>query len=44
MAKRKTHEKFVEEMKIVNPNIEILGKYKNSYTKIDCLCKVCNYI
>lgn len=43
MAKRKTHEEFVEEMKIVNPNIEILGKYKNSYTKIDCLCKVCNY-
>ena len=29
MAKRKTHEEFIEEMKIVNPNIEILGKYKN---------------
>ena len=34
MAKRKTHEEFVNEMKEVNPNIEILGEYVDSKEKI----------
>ena len=34
MPKKKTHEEFVEEMKVKNPNIEILGRYINSTTKI----------
>ena len=42
MPKRKTHEEFVEEMKIVNPNIEIIGLYQTTMTKIECKCLVCN--
>ena len=42
MAKRKTHEEFMNEMKEVNPNIEILGEYVNSKEKILCKCKIDN--
>lgn len=44
MPKRKTHEKFIEEMKIKQPNIEVLDKYIDSKTKIKCKCKVDNHI
>jgi len=37
---RKTTERFVYEMAIINPNIEVIGKYVNSSTKIHCKCKV----
>lgn len=40
MSRRKTHEEFVEEMKIANPNIEILGKYKSTHEHILCMCKL----
>lgn len=33
MPRKKTHEEFVEEMKVKNPNIEILGKYKTAKEK-----------
>ena len=39
----KSHEKFVEEMKIVNPNIQILGKYIWNKSNIECKCKICLY-
>lgn len=38
MAKKKTHEQFVQEVKEKNPDIEIIGKYVNSHTKIKCKC------
>ena len=34
MGRKKTHSEFVEEMKILNPEINVLGKYVNSRTKI----------
>ena len=37
--KKKTHEKFINEMKKINENIEILGEYVNARTKIKCRCK-----
>ena len=40
---RKTHDEFVEEMKNVNNNIEIIGVYKNSKTKLKVRCSVCGY-
>lgn len=43
MAKRKTHEEFINEMMAVNPNIKILGKYRNANTKILCKCKIDGY-
>lgn len=39
----KTHEDFIEQMNTINPNIEILNKYKNINTKIHCRCKIDGY-
>ena len=39
----KTHEDFIEELHEVNPNIEVLGEYKNIDTGISCKCKICGY-
>ena len=38
-----THEEYVEKVKDVNPNIEVLGKYINSSTKILHRCKIDGY-
>lgn len=43
MSNRKTHEEFIEEIKIKHPNIMIIGKYVNSTTKILCECKLDGY-
>lgn len=40
---RKNTQEFIQEMKEINPNIEILGEYINNKTKIKCKCKICNY-
>lgn len=37
---KKEHEQFIKEIKIKNPNIEILGEYKGSHVKIKCKCKI----
>lgn len=39
-----SHEEFIQIMNNINPNIEIIGNYKNISTKILCKCKKCNYI
>ena len=39
----KTHEQFVLEVKAVNQNIEIIGKYTNSNAKIEVECKLCGH-
>lgn len=39
-----THEEFINRLKQVNPNIEVLGTYINSDTKINCKCKIDGYI
>ena len=40
---RKTTEQFIKELSKINPNIEILGEYINSQTKIKCKCKIDGY-
>ena len=40
---RKTHEEFVEEMSVKNPNIEILGRYASTHEHIECRCKIDGY-
>ena len=40
MAKKLTHEEFIEEMIIKHPNIEVLDKYVDNGTKIKVRCKV----
>ncbi len=37
---RKTHEKYVDEVTIINPSIEVVGEYVNSATKILHRCKI----
>src|ERR1035437_4433913 len=44
MGKRKTHEEFVEEMKIINPEIEILGQYVLANKSIEVKCSNCSGI
>ena len=39
----KTHEAFVEQVRAINPNIEILNRYENTNTKIHCRCKIDGY-
>lgn len=36
---RRTHDEFINEIKKINSNIEILSKYRNVRTKIKCKCK-----
>ena len=36
--RRKTHEEFIAEMKVVNPSIEAIGEYKTSRVKVRCRC------
>lgn len=40
----KTTEQFVDEMSVKNPNVKILGKYRNSKSKIETQCLRCDYI
>lgn len=37
---KKTHQEFVDEINIINPNIKIKGRYINSNTRILCQCKI----
>lgn len=39
MGKSKTHEEYVKEVEIKNPNVEVIGIYINAKTKIDHRCK-----
>lgn len=40
--KKKTHEEYVEQLKRVNPNINIIGQYVNANTKIEHKCLIHN--
>ena len=43
LSKSKTHEQFIEEMKIIHPEITVLDKYKNSSRRIRVKCNNCGY-
>ena len=43
-TQRKTHEQFVKEVALINPNIEIIGKYKRYSEKVEAKCKICGDI
>lgn len=43
MPRKLTHEEYVERVKKINPNIEVLGKYINSQIKILHRCKIDGY-
>lgn len=37
----KTHEDYVGELQQINPNVEVIGHYTNSHTKLEFHCKAC---
>lgn len=43
MSKRKTHEQYVNELLMINPNIEVIGLYTNTHSKILHRCKIDEY-
>ena len=43
MAKKRTHEEFIIILNKINPNIEVLGEYKNNNTPILCRCLIDGY-
>lgn len=38
-----THEEFITRLHQINPDIEVLGTYINTHTKIKCRCTVCDH-
>lgn len=44
MSKRKSHEQFVSEVALINSNIEVIGKYIDSKTKILVRCKIDGHV
>ena len=43
-ARRKTTKVFSEQLALINPQIEVIGEYKNSATKIKVKCNKCDYL
>ena len=41
---RKSHENYIRELSIINPDIEVLGTYVNAHTKIKHKCIKCQYV
>ena len=41
MSKRKTHNEFMSELSLLNPQYTVLGEYISINTKIECKCNVC---
>ena len=39
--KQKSHEEYVHDIQTANPNIEIISRYVNSRSKVQCRCKKC---
>lgn len=44
VGRHKTTREFCDEIYKINPDIEIIGEYINTSTKIKCRCKICNHI
>lgn len=36
-------DQFIEQLSKINPDVEVIGKYKNKNTKVLCRCKVCQH-
>lgn len=43
-SRRKSHNDFVNQLNEINPDITIIGEYKNNKTKIKCKCDKCGYV
>lgn len=43
IVSHKTHEEFVDEMRVKNNNISITSRYINAVTKVGCQCLICGH-
>ncbi len=43
LATTKSHNAFVNELAIVNPDVEIIGEYKGRHSPVKAKCKICGY-
>lgn len=43
IAKTKTQEQFIKDLKALDPTIQVLGKYVNSRTRIEVRCIIDNH-
>jgi hypothetical protein len=43
-SRTKTLQQFIEELSSINPNIEVVGDYVNTHTKIKCRCKIDGHV
>lgn len=43
-VKKKSHEEYVQQLKLVNPRLEVVGKYINAKTPIRLRCLTHNYV
>jgi len=41
---KKTHNEFIKELELINPNIEVLGKYIGALKNIEVKCKIDNHM
>ena len=39
----RTKDEFIADLYALNPNIRVIGEYKNTQTKVECECLVCNH-
>lgn len=40
LGETKSHDTFVKELSLINPDIEVIGKYTGTHRKIKCKCKI----
>lgn len=40
---KKTQDEYIDEVKVVNPDIEVIGEYVNAKTHICHKCRICNH-
>lgn len=41
---KRTHDEFIQDMKLINPNIEVLSTFQTVHLKVKCKCVVCSHI
>lgn len=39
----KTHEQFIGDLSVVNPDITVISTYKNTHTNVKCKCSICEH-
>lgn len=41
---KKSKQRFIKELSVIRPNVETIGIYKNTKTKLDFRCKICGHV